>query len=112
MEARQCFTRVNQKKKLGIDEDPAPDMLWQAFMKCYQRVKVLMEKMMRYELALMCFLELTCDEHMELRALFAVLLSMMYGGARCSLIRNFRPAWLPTGAGAIEEYCTNECLKS
>jgi len=94
MEARQCFTRVNQKKKLGIDEDPAPDMLWQAFMKCYQRVKVLMEKMMRYELALMCFLELTCDEHMELRALFAVLLSMMYGGARCSLIRNFRPAWL------------------
>ena len=37
--ARQCFTRVNQKKKLGIDEDPAPDMLWQAFMKCYQRVR-------------------------------------------------------------------------
>ena len=39
LEARQCFTRENQKKKLGITGDPSLHMLWHAFMQCYQRIK-------------------------------------------------------------------------
>ena len=114
LEARQRFTRENQKKKLGITGDPSINMLWSAFMQCYQRIKVLMDKMFDPQhnyggeeehsstgsggddepYAADCFLSLTPKEHMELMALYAVVLSMMYGGARVSMLRVLKPCWL------------------
>ena len=103
-QAKESFTKEAQMQKLGITEQPCPKDILKIFKKTYKLASALQKKMEGLD-GIEAILALTPEQHNQIQACIAVLISTAFGGARVTMVKQLALSWLTVRAiGASCEY--------